>query len=103
MENIIQELIRIDSDAQSVVAEAEKLKSGLAERLETCRNELQSQMETDVKSRIRHEKESAEKETAEKTAEFLQEKQRKIAALEAEYEQNKDVWATRIFSSITGR
>lgn len=102
MDDLITKILDIEDRAQEIIADAKKADAELDGRVD----EQTKYMETDITRRAEVKnaflKQREEDEAAEKIARINSETEKNLAALQKKYEENKEKWAEKIVSEITG-
>ncbi len=100
MENIIEELIKIEQAAESSIKRTEDERKNLTVKIELLQKEIEQKTakETDEKAANLHN--AALIEAKEKITQIEVDGKRRLEALEAEYAANKEIWEEAIFNNI---
>ncbi len=100
MDNIIQELIKIEDYAVFLTKEAEQEKKFLSQEIQKRKKEIYSRIEWETKEKIKKIHDSAIFQSQEKIFKLKNDMQLKLAQFENDYSKNKDKWADEIFQRI---
>lgn len=103
MQDIIHELLEIDSDAQKLTDEAQARRREVRRIIDEGKAALIERYRKEAEERLENLKKSSS-ESAQRTVEAVREKStRSIAALRAAFDQNGEKWADAIYRAVIGR
>ncbi|MDR2904326.1 MAG: hypothetical protein LBU77_07455 [Clostridiales bacterium] len=103
MENIIKELIQIETLAKNVTAKIEQDKKNQQSNIEKSCNDINEKFEAETKQKIQEVKQTAFDDGRKKISQITIETQDKFASIETAFENKRSTWATEIFNSVIGR
>ncbi len=97
---VIDKIISIEQEAQELVREAEKQAAELESSAEAKAGELEEDILNRAKKKCRTIKEMEDKFAEDKISEIEKQSASQMAALENQYNENKDKWVSGIVSDI---
>ena len=103
MDNIIKELVKIESLAKAVTEKTETDKNNLSKRIAVKAKEIENQIEAETKAAIKKLHEQAVDETRARVLQISIDNQKQYASLEKGYEKHHQAWADEIVDHIIGR
>lgn len=102
MENIINQIIKIEDKAQKIMSEAEKLEKSLDSDINDKINNIRSDIETRVTNKYETIKKTEAMYADRKIEEIKKQYESASLRLDKSYEQNKDKWIEEIYNSVIG-
>lgn len=103
MDNIIKELIQIETMARTVTKKIEQDKKNLNINIKKKSEEIEKKIEEETKKRIQEINKNALNESNKKISQIRIDMQTRFSNMEMEFENNKEKWQDEIFNSIVGR
>ncbi len=102
MENIIEELIKIETAAQNSIKAAREQRESLAALIERKEKEIRQTINKETDKQIANLKAAEEKAVKSKLSQIETEKKQQLYNLNKTYKANKEKWIQIIFNSILG-
>jgi hypothetical protein len=103
MDNIIKELIQIETLAKNVTAKIEQDKLNQKINIEKSCKDIEEKIVSETTQKIKRLKQTAFDDARKKISKITLDTQDKFAVIEAEFEKNKETWQNEIFLSVIGR
>lgn len=97
---IISQLAEIDSASAKIMQETQVEKNKYSEMITSKRQQFDDEIDAKVEAEVSEYKETVLKENEELLAQSKKECAESIEALEKNFEENGDAWATEIFNNI---
>ena len=102
MDNIIKELIQIESEADSRITDAREKMGRLDEQMRKKETEIRESIDRQTTEQLKKLSDDADKESVQEIAKIKQHTEQTIEDLEKLYEQNRSHWEADIVNQIIG-
>lgn len=102
MENIINQILKIDEKARQMIADAQKQKQNILDKANDSKGAVKEELMERAKSRLGKVEASEQAHSDEKILEINRIKQEKINKLDKIYNDNHIKWEKEIFNNIIG-
>lgn len=104
MDEIIKEIIRIDSEAKAKLDEANRLKDEVVRlQIKQENDRIRQEMRDKMEHRLNMVRKTEEQYAQEKIRAIEAEKEKQLKTLDERYEKHHTAWEEELFQRITGR
>jgi len=103
MENIINELFRIEGEANTLIIDAEKEMKTLDEKMQYKETEIRKNIDRQTEEQIKKLHENAHQESVQRISQIKKKSGRIISAMEKDYELYHSQWVDKIVDQVIGQ